>query len=124
MSNNDQWSVKKFADRRRLRRQQAAATGDLSILAQSEPHFHVAYNTLPDLNQGYETITLACKKMRLVSDSYPEDKVQYYDDPEVGPMIQIMEAKIRDRTGVHAVMMQPVQCFQPCQNIIRVHSVN
>lgn len=120
---DDQYNVKKFAERRRLKHQQARATGDLSILVQPDPHFHVEYNGKPDLTQGFETETLARRLMSRIAEKYEEkdpSAVIYYEEG----LIQIARARIKDRTGEFQIMMQPVECWYGCKNITRVHSKN
>lgn len=121
---DDKWNVKKFAERARAKRLRAQMTGDLSILAQPEPHYHVEYNAKADMTEGYETPTLASRKMSQIADSYlqkgGDEAVVFYEEG----LIQIREAKIAGRTGTFPVMMQVVECPFACKNILKVHSRN
>lgn len=115
--------VKEFKQKRRQLRELAARTGDLSILEQQDPHYHLMMNGKPDFSKGFETQTLGMKEMSRIRDHYAnkdEDKVLYYEEG----MIRILEAKLPGRTGTHDVMLQLGICARPCANIRRVTLVN
>lgn len=119
---DDQFRLKRWMDRQRERRQQAIYLGQPGILLpRPDPHYHLMYNGNPDFKIGYETQTLAVRAMRALADEHEEKsgEVLYYEDM---PIIQILGANVRGRTGKFDVMIQLGECRGRCRNVAKVQT--
>lgn len=114
----DTFAVQRFAAERARLHEYVAQTGRLELLSQGrEPHYHILYNGVVNFGEGYETQTMGFRAMRAIADHFPDDKVLNF---ELG-MIGLREVKIRDRTGLHDIMMQLGACTRTtCPNIRRL----
>lgn len=125
MTPDDQFRVKRFVKHRRDVRRIAQYQNNPSLLLpKPEPHYHVLYNARPDVTIGYETQSLVMAAIKAIAqrheDHKGEDKVVFYEEG----LIQLIEAKIKDRTGTFEIMVQPGECHsRKCVNIIKVMSV-
>lgn len=121
----EKFKVRRFVEQRRdLRKLAIYQNNPGLLLPKPPPHYHVLYNTRPDVTIGYETQNLVMRAIKAVAqkheDHLGEDKVIYYDDG----MIQLVDAKIRDRTGLFRIIVQPGECHsRKCVNIIKIQTV-
>jgi hypothetical protein len=119
---DDQFKVRKFVKKRRDLRNIARYQNNPGLLLpRPDPHYHVLYNTLPDFTIGYETQGLVMQAIKDAAKKHEEalgeDKVIYYEEG----LVQLVDAKIRDRTGVFRIMVQPGECHSTrCINIIKI----
>lgn len=104
--------VRDFKQKRRELREIVARTGDLSILAQPDSHYHLMFNARPNLTQGFGTHVQAMREMAKIADAH-EPHVVYYEEG----MIQLTQAKLPGRTGTFRIIVQTGICNRLCANV-------
>lgn len=116
------FKMQRFAAQTERRHEMVRATGDLRYLSKDvKPHYHLMFNTQPNMKEGFETQALAFQEMQKVADAH-EPNVIYYEEG----MIQLTSARLPDRTGHFQIMLQVGECYAPCQNVrqVRVQSAS
>lgn len=111
----------RFAEQQARKREYIARTGDLSLLGKNlVAHYHLMFNTVPNLGEGFETPTMAYRAMVAIRDHFKDDEYQLYEEG----IILLTNVSLAGRTGKHQVFMQVGKCFQNCGNIRRIAVLN
>lgn len=115
------FEFQRFATKVERRRQKAVETGDLRYLRSDvRGHYHLMFNALPNMKEGFETQSLAFREMKRIGEAH-EPHVVWYEDG----LIQLTNARLPNRTGHFQILIQVGECYRlTCPNIKKVQPVS